>query len=140
MSGPKLGFLRFVITFTLSFSCLFGASGSARAGSPAQTVSSPENLRPARQNLVVEINGASFMRLAGNTRPEATPANDRGRVSDDMVLRHLTLLLQRTPEQEQDLEQFISDLHDSASPRFHQWITAAEFGQRFGVASADVRG
>ncbi|MGA3323441.1 MAG: choice-of-anchor D domain-containing protein [Terriglobia bacterium] len=76
--------------------------------------------------------------LRGNTRPEANPINDRGRVTDELTFNHMMLQLQRTPEQEQELEQFINDLHDPASPLFHQWITAAEFGQKYGVATADV--
>jgi uncharacterized repeat protein (TIGR03803 family) len=79
-----------------------------------------------------------WVTLRGNTRPEATPANDRGRVDDDSPMNHMVLLLQRAPEQEQDLEQFINDLHDPASPQFHHWITAEEFGRRFGVPWQDV--
>jgi hypothetical protein len=76
--------------------------------------------------------------LRGNTRPEANAKNDRGRVADELTLHHLMLQLQRTPEQEQALQQFIRDIHDPNSPLFHNWITAAEFGQRYGVPSADV--
>ncbi len=77
--------------------------------------------------------------LRGNIRPEAmNPANDRGPVSDDLQLPHLQLLLQRSAAQEQALEQFIDELHDPKSPLFHHWISAAEFGQTYGVAPADI--
>jgi len=76
--------------------------------------------------------------LRGNRRPEANAKNDRGRVSDDLTLNHMMLQLRRSPEQEQALQQFINDIHDHTSPLFHHWITAAEFGQRYGVAPADV--
>jgi len=79
-----------------------------------------------------------FVTLHGNTRPEAIPANDRGRVAEDLPLSHLMLLLRRAPEQEQALQEFIEETHDPASPRFHQWITAAEFGKRFGASPVDV--
>ena len=81
---------------------------------------------------------SALVTLRGNTRPEAKAMNDRGRVSDDLTLNHMMLQLQRTPEQEQALQQFINDIHDPTSPLFHHWITAAEFGQRYGVAPADV--
>jgi len=55
-----------------------------------------------------------------------------------MTINHMMLQLRRTPEQEQALQQFIHDIHDPTSPLFHHWITAAEFGQRYGVAPADV--
>jgi hypothetical protein len=79
-----------------------------------------------------------WVTLKGNTRPEAKAINDRGRVSDDRMLNHLMLQLQRNPEQEQALQQFIKDVHDPASPLFHHWITAAEFGARFGASPASV--
>lgn len=81
---------------------------------------------------------AGLVTLRGNTRPEAVAKNDRGRVSDGLTLNHMMLQLQRTPEQEQAFQQFIEDLHDPTSPLFHHWITAAEFGQKYGAAPADV--
>jgi hypothetical protein len=96
------------------------------AGPQAGTPSAPDAGQGAR------------VTLRGNTRPEAKAMNDRGRVSDDMTIQHLMLQLQRTPEQEQALEQFIKEIHDPTSPLFHHWLTAAEFGQTYGVAPADV--
>jgi len=85
-----------------------------------------------------DAQAGGLVTLRGNTRAEATALNDRGRVADDMALNHMMLLLHRTSEQEQALQQFIKDLHDPASPRFHHWITAAEFGERYGVSSAAI--
>lgn len=31
-----------------------------------------------------------------------------------------------------------TDLHDPQSPNFHKWITAKQFGERFGVAQQDI--
>ena len=76
--------------------------------------------------------------LRGNTRPEATSTNDRGRVADSLRLDHMLLQLRRSPEQERALEQYIADIQDPASPQFHHWLTAAEIGQRFGVAPGDI--
>ncbi|MGB7590351.1 MAG: protease pro-enzyme activation domain-containing protein, partial [Terriglobia bacterium] len=81
---------------------------------------------------------AGLVTLRGNTRPEANAKNDRGRVSDDLTLNHMMLQLRRSPAQEQALQQFINDIHDHTSPLFHHWITATEFGQRYGVAPAEV--
>jgi hypothetical protein len=55
-----------------------------------------------------------------------------------MRIDHMMLLLQRSPEQENALEQFINQLHDPKSPLFHHWITAAELGQKFGVTPAEL--
>jgi hypothetical protein len=76
--------------------------------------------------------------LRGNTRAEARAGNDRGRVSDDLPLAHMMLQLQRTSDQEQALEQLIKDLHDPSSPLFHQWLTAPQFGQKYGASQSSI--
>ena len=70
--------------------------------------------------------------LAGNTRPEATKENDRGRVSDDYPMPHLLLQLRRTAQKQTELERFVTELHDPSSPNFHRWLTADQIGERFG--------
>jgi hypothetical protein len=81
----------------------------------------------AQKTLPMLQPSAGLVTLRGNTRPEANAKNDRGRVSGNMTLNHMMLLLQRTPEQEQALQQFIGEIHDPTSPLFHHWIQAAEF-------------
>ena len=78
-----------------------------------------------------------LMTLRGNVRPEAGAANDRGPVADNFQMDHLFLQLRRSPDQQSALEQFISELHDPNSPNFHQWLTAQQFGDRFGLAKED---
>jgi subtilase family serine protease len=51
---------------------------------------------------------------------------------------HMLLQLQRSPEQEQAVQEFVDSLQDPASPNFHQWLTAADFGERFGASQADI--
>ncbi|HEX5227497.1 MAG TPA: S53 family peptidase [Bryobacteraceae bacterium] len=76
--------------------------------------------------------------LAGNVRPEARPANDRGAVEDSLRMDHMLLQLQRSPEQEEAVRGFIEDLHDVSSPGFHHWLTAEQFGKSYGPAQEDV--
>jgi hypothetical protein len=76
--------------------------------------------------------------LTGNTRPEATPENDRGRVDAQMRLEHMQLLLRRPASTEADLVSRIDELQDPKSPRFHHWLSAESFGSEFGPAAADV--
>jgi subtilase family serine protease len=76
--------------------------------------------------------------LEGNTHPEAQPANDRGAVANDFAMDHVLLQLKRSPEQEQALQQLIDELHTNGSPNFHHWLTAQEFGERFGLAKPDL--
>jgi len=76
--------------------------------------------------------------LAGNVRPEAIAANDRGLVPDSMPIEHMLLQLKRSPQQEHVAEAFVDQLHNPQSPNYHKWLTAAEFGQRFGLPQADL--
>ncbi len=76
--------------------------------------------------------------LAGNTRAEATTQNDRGRVPDSFAMDHMMMQLQRSPAQEKAVTDFIDSQHNSASPNFHQWLTAVEFGKRFGPSAAEL--
>ena len=83
------------------------------------------------------VDESKLVTLAGNTRPEAKAKNDRGMVPATLTMDHMLLQLKRSPEQEQALVRLIDELHDSSSPNFHHWLTAKEFGTRFGVAKQD---
>src|SRR5260370_18332769 len=92
----------------------------------------------ARPRITQSINEMDRVALGGNTHPDARLANDRGAVANDFSLGHMLLQLKRSPEQEKALHQFIADLHTKGSPDFHQWLTAQEFGERFGLAKPDL--
>ncbi len=123
----KLGFLLLsvsVVAFVFAVSPAY-----------AQTV---EMGRHSRPRITQNIDEGKLFLLAGNTRREANAENDRGAVADDFRVEHMLLQLHRSPEQEQALQQFIEELHNPNSPNFHKWLTAREFGDRFGVAQQDL--
>jgi subtilase family serine protease len=93
---------------------------------------------PARILITQPIDSNRPHALAGNTRPEASPQNDRGKVADTLDLPHMLLQLQRSPEREQALRNFIDQQQDSSSPNFHRWLTAVQFGQLYGPAEQDI--
>jgi subtilase family serine protease len=78
-----------------------------------------------------------MVRLAGNTRHEAKAQNDLGRVESDLHL-DMYLQLKRSPDQERAAKEFVESLTDKSSPNFHKWITAAEYGRRFGASAEDI--
>ncbi len=87
----------------------------------------------------IDADKDNMVTLRGNTRPEATAENDRGRVDDAYQIDHMFLLLQRSPEREQALATMIDQLHNPKSPNFHQWMTPEQFGQNYGVAQSDLQ-
>ena len=84
------------------------------------------------------ISETELVTLAGNTRPEATAANDRGPLADSFPMEHLWLQLRRSPEREQALERYIDQFSDRKSPNYHHWLTAKQFGERYGLAQEDL--
>ena len=94
---------------------------------------------PYRAPLVMQaVDESELVTLYGNTRPEANFQNDRGLVDDSLLLDHLLLQLKRSPEQEAAVQKFLDEQQDPQSPNYHQWLTAAQFGERFGTAEQDL--
>jgi len=112
-----------VLVLVLNFHFAFGAEATSQDSRPLITSA---------------INQTSWVTLAGNTRPEANAKNDRGRVSDDFALDHMQLQLRRPAERENALEQYIEDLQKPGSANYHQWLTAQQFGERYGLAKSDL--
>jgi hypothetical protein len=115
--------------FFLVLAVLFAAPSASAQGD------SGVHARPRITQSIDEVNRVA---LEGNTHPEARPVNDRGPVANDFAMDHMLLQLKRSPEQEQALQQFIDELHTQGSPNFHHWLTAQEFGERFGSAKSDL--
>jgi subtilase family serine protease len=81
------------------------------------------------------VDEGKLVPLEGSTRH---PDRDDGPVAGDLMMQHMLLQLRRSPEQERALQQFINELDTPGSPNFHHWISAQEFGHRFGLASQDL--
>src|SRR5258706_15299608 len=77
--------------------------------------------------------------LRGNTHPLARSEYDRGAVSDAMPMGRVLLLLQRSPDHEQALQQLLDQQQSKSSPNYHAWLTPEQFGRQFGVADADIQ-
>lgn len=74
-----------------------------------------------------------------NHHPQwANPANDLGPLAPDTLVNALTLVLARSPQQEQAFRQFLADQQNPASPSYHRWLTPAQVGNRFGPPHADL--
>jgi len=119
------------------FVVLIGVVSTAWAAQAGQATDSSGSSQ-AVPLITGNISDSHLVTLAGNTRPEATAKNDRGRVADSFGLDHMILQLRRSPEQERALEEYIDQLHDPASPNFHQWLTAEQLGEKYGLAQSDL--
>ncbi|HEX4321324.1 MAG TPA: chitobiase/beta-hexosaminidase C-terminal domain-containing protein [Acidobacteriaceae bacterium] len=134
--------LRMAAALTLA---LLGAS-SARAEEPArglippspQTGSPPAS--PGEPQALVHgaVDDTDRVTLRSNQHAWATAANDLGAVEDSFGLNRMFVLLKRPVQQEDELEQFLREVHTPGTENYHHWLTPEEFGRRFGAADSDV--
>jgi len=92
----------------------------------------------AASRIVGPVDESDLVQLVGNTHPLAQAKFDRGAVADSLPMEHMYLVLRRSPEQEQALEQLIAAQHDPQSASYHRWLTADELGRKFGPAQEDI--
>ncbi len=126
------------ILFLRNLACCCALTLGLTTALVSQSAAQSADYAAARVLITEPIDAGRLHTLAGNTRGEANPQNDRGKVADTFVMDHMLLQLQRSPEREQALTNFIDQQHDSASPNFHRWLTAEKFGELYGPAPEDI--
>ncbi|HEY2547833.1 MAG TPA: protease pro-enzyme activation domain-containing protein, partial [Candidatus Acidoferrum sp.] len=106
-------------------------------------VCSPHELRAQTTRLnasrIGAVDESSLVVLRGNRHPLAMPANDRGEVPPDLPMERMVLVLTRDAVAESSLQSLLARQQDKSSPDFHSWLSPAQFGERFGVSSADLQ-
>ncbi|MGA7342423.1 MAG: Ig-like domain repeat protein [Terracidiphilus sp.] len=85
------------------------------------------------------IDESSLVTLEGSLQPLAQPRYDRGAVADSFSVPRMLLMLNRPPERESALQQFLQAAHTRGSAGYHRWLTPDEFGRRFGPTDADLQ-
>ena len=76
---------------------------------------------------------AELVPLKGNVHRLARAQFDVGEAPESLRLSGLDIVFAKTPDQERALQQLLSDQQDRNSPRYHHWLTPAQYGSRFGV-------
>jgi subtilase family serine protease len=85
------------------------------------------------------IDDQRVVRVEHTKHPLATTANSEGRVEANASLERMLLVLSLSAEQEQELRQLLDEQQTKGSSNYHHWLTAAEYGARFGVTDVDVQ-
>jgi hypothetical protein len=68
----------------------------------------------------------------------ANPGNAIGLVPLDQTLDQMTMVLARSPQQEGELQQLLSDQRNPESANYRRWLTPSEMGDRFGLTQGDI--
>ena len=68
----------------------------------------------------------------------AVSANDAGALPADLPMGNMTLVLARSPQQEEAFEQLLSGQRDPGSPDYRHRLTSDAIGERFGLSENDI--
>jgi subtilase family serine protease len=85
-----------------------------------------------------QINNSSRAELTGSAIPRAMHSTDLGAVPSDTPLQGISIAFSRSAAQQADLAQLIVAQQTPGSSLYHQWLTPAQFGARFGVSDNDL--
>ncbi|HEX4154144.1 MAG TPA: S53 family peptidase [Acidobacteriaceae bacterium] len=84
------------------------------------------------------IDSSARAPLAGSQPPRVRRATDLGAIDASTRFPSMTLVFTRSAAQQTALDNLIAAQQNPASPQFHQWLTPAQFGARFGMADVDI--
>jgi subtilase family serine protease len=98
----------------------------------------PAQTRVIAARITSPIDNTSRATLTGSRPPRALAANDVGVLSPETQLQGMMLVFNRSAAQQADLDALIAAQQDPSSPQYHQWLTPAQFGARFGLADSDL--
>ena len=76
--------------------------------------------------------------LKGNVHPLAQARFDRGAVPASFAADRMFLLLERPPDREFALRQFLLDAHRQGSAAYHKWLTPEKFAELYGPDDTEI--
>jgi hypothetical protein len=76
--------------------------------------------------------------LVGSVPPKATPQYDKGPIDPQFTFGSVTLQTSPSASQEAELDQLMTEQQDPTSPHYHQWLTPAQYADRFGLSHNDI--
>ncbi len=88
--------------------------------------------------IAARIDEAQVTTLQGNVHPMARGDFDQGLVNAETPLEHMVLQLEPSAAQQAALDALVEAQHDPHSPSYHQWLTPAQYGSRFGASQQDL--
>jgi len=97
---------------------------------PALAASSNSHKRNVDDNDTVAI--------PGNVHPNARPQFDAGPTDQNLRYERMILVLNPRPNSKDRPDLLLAQLHDPSSPSYHQWLTPAQYGKRFGISDDDL--
>ena len=114
---------------SLSFSLLLGVSALSQV-SRAQVILQDRITQP--------VDSAVMSPLTGSLRPMAKGELDQGLADNSKTVQGLSINFKRSASQEASLQALLQAQQDPTSPSYRKWLTPAQFGELYGMTSADL--
>jgi subtilase family serine protease len=84
------------------------------------------------------IDSTQMVPLKGNVHGLVQTRVDLGRTDGSQIIHEVTLVFHPSTAQQADLDNLLVQQQDRSSPNYHQWLTPAQFGDRFGMSQGDI--
>src|SRR5436305_15221758 len=84
------------------------------------------------------VNDDDTVPVRGNVHPNARPEFDLGPTNQSLRYEKMVLVLEPRRSAKDSPEALVAQLHDPASPLYHQWLTPQQYGKRFGISDDDL--
>jgi len=84
-----------------------------------------------------DIDSTRLRPVAGAVARLAQPQFDQGPATPDLALDHIQIFFKTTAAQQADLDGLLRDQQNPSSPNYRQWLTPAQFADRFGLSVRD---
>jgi subtilase family serine protease len=85
------------------------------------------------------LDSTAAITLHGNVHGLARPEFDLGRTDGSKLLSGVSLVFKPSGSQQKALDKLLADQQNPASPSYHQWLTPAQFANRFGMTRNDIQ-
>lgn len=125
----------------VAITCLTISSVLSTANSIAQTSGMPATQTiqsPLRRLAAQPSPSEPKVALAGSVTDRPTTSTSLGHLPPDTHISAMSLIIKPSPAQQAALTQLLRDQQDPQSPSYHRWLTPQTFGDRFGMAPADL--
>ncbi|MBB6187104.1 protease pro-enzyme activation domain-containing protein [Rhodanobacter sp. MP7CTX1] len=129
---------------TKHFMWLAAACGLVLAGGVPAVLATPAKAAPnipmmASAPLITDtVDNNKLVQVNGSKLPVASPKYDAGVLVSSKQLKHMTLLLKRSPDNQARYESYLTQLTTPSSPYFHKWLKPQDLGDKFGPSKQDI--
>ena len=100
-------------------------------------MSVPAASAAVQNRITAQLTSNSAVAIADSVNPRVGPSTDMGPAPAETKLA-MSIRFNMSAAQEAALDQLLVDQQNPSSPRYHQWLTPAQFAAQFGLSSSDI--